>query len=373
MTSPAPAAARVLITEFQPATFLERGATVPFTSPMLQQGRIRLGAGGTRELVIRNPSGGPGWYVGPWEGVVEIARVTVHDRLVYRRIEETGALTPIEIRRAARTVAAEGYGGQSAKEAALAAIAAEEREWRTAYATLLATLLGQAGLAGSEAIGEARSRQDLIALAPSLLAPIAPRLGLKPDLLARTLEELATVLARIGGAPDHPTQTARDLAAVERLVAEVKALAEDEVRADPDAVRAILANGELTVALAGDALARARAEATRPQALVTRWGEDQTATKARLTRAEWLLDGWAYLVSLWDTAGEQAPGRQRHTLPELHALLPPLPREVTGGVRVPPPAPVLGRKVARGQEWQAEMADADLVARNERALARSVA
>jgi hypothetical protein len=373
MTSPAPAAARVLISEFQPATFLERGATVPWTSPMLQQARIRLGWGGVREIVMRNPSGGPGWYVGPWGGVVELARVTVHDRLVYKRIEESGALTPLEIRRAARKVAAEGYGGQSAKETALAALAGEEREWRAAYATLLATLLGQAGLAGSDAIAKAHSRQELMALAPALLAPIAPRLGLAPGALARTLEELATVLACIGASGEGRTQTARDLAAVERLIAEVKALAAEDHLADPDAVRAILAHGELTAALAGDALARARAEATRPQALVASWAEDEAVTKSRLTRAEWLLDGWAYLVSLWDTAGEQAPGRQRHALAELHELLPPLPREVTGGVRIPPPAPGLGRKVARGQEWQAEIADADLVARNERALARSVA
>jgi hypothetical protein len=70
---------------------LERGATVPFTSPLLQQARIRLGLGGTREIVLCNPSGGPGWYVGPWDGVAEMARATVHDRLVYKRIEEKRA------------------------------------------------------------------------------------------------------------------------------------------------------------------------------------------------------------------------------------------------------------------------------------------
>jgi hypothetical protein len=100
MTSPAPAAPRALLTDFQPATFLERGATVPFTSPLLQQARIRLGLGGTREIVLRNPSGGPGWYVGPWDGVAEMARATVHDRLVYKRIEETGAISPLDICRA---------------------------------------------------------------------------------------------------------------------------------------------------------------------------------------------------------------------------------------------------------------------------------
>lgn len=373
MTSPAPAAPRALLTEFQPATFLERGATVPFTSPLLQQARIRLGTGGGREVVLRNPSGGPGWYVGPWDGVVELARVTVHDRLVYTRIEETGAISPLEIRRAARTVSAEGYGGQAAKTAAIAAIEAEEREWRGSYATLLATLLGQAGLAGSDLIAKAHSRQELIELAPSLLAPIAPRLGLTPDVMAETLEELATVLARMGGTADGPAQTPRDLAAARRLLAEIRALAAEDTRVDPDAVRAILSVGEMTVSLAEDALGRARAEATRPQALVMAWGENRAAAKARLTRAEWLLDGWATLVSIWDTAGEQPPGSQRHALPEIHLLLPMLPREVTGGTVQPIAPPNYARKVARGAEWLAALADADVIARNERALARTVA
>jgi hypothetical protein len=373
MTSPAPTAPRAVLTDFQPTTFLERGATVPFTSPLLQQARVRLGAGGLREVVMRSPSGGAGWYVGPWDGVVELARVTVHDRLVYKRIEETGAISPLEIRRAARTVAAEGYGGQAAKTAALAAIEAEERDWRGAYATLLATLLGQAGLAGSETLAQAQSRQELLARAPALLAPIAPRLGLAPELLARTLEELAFVLARTGGPAERSTQTGRDLSALERLLAEVTALAGQDPRADPEAVRVFLGVGRLTAALAADARARAGAEATRPQALVIAWAEDRVAAKARLTRAEWLLDGWAALVSLWDTAGEQAPGSQRHVLPELHRLLPVLPREVTGWTVQPVAAPSHGRKVARDAEWLADLAESEAIARNERALARTVA
>lgn len=371
MTAPV-AVPRTVLSDFQPATFLERGATAPFTSPLLQQARIRLGAGGAREIVMRNPAGGAGWYVGPWDGVVEIARVTVHDRLLHKRIEEADAVTPLEIRSAARAVAAEGYGGQPAKEAALEAIRAEEAEWRIAYAALLASLLGRAGLAGSDSISEARTRQDLIARAPSLLAPIAPRLGMSPEVLARTVEELATELARIG-ASDRPTQTGRDHAALKRMLAEIRALVDEDARTDTDAAGAILSIGELAAALAGDALARARAEAMQPETLLTSWHHDRAATKARLARAEWLLDGWAYLVSLWDTAADQAPGRQRHLLPELHVLLPPLPREVTGVVRPIQAPPTQGRRIVRGQEWLAELAEAEIVARNERALVRNVA
>lgn len=371
--SPALAPPRALQTDFQPATFLERGASVPFTSPLLQQARIRLGASGMREIVLRNPAGGPGWYVGPWAGVTEMVRVTVHDRLVYKRIEETGAIGPLEIRRAARAVSAEGYGGQAAKAAAIAAIDAEEREWRSAYAALFGTLLGQAGLAGSDLIAKAHSRRELIDLAPSLLAPIAPRLGLAPEAIAETLEELATVLAGVGGNADQPAQTQRDLAATQRLIAEVRRLAGEDTRADPDAVRAILDVGEVTVTLAEDALRRARAEIARPQALVMAWAENRSAVRARLTRAEWLLDGWATLVSLWMTAGNGAPGSQRHVLPEIHLLLPMLPREVTGGTVQPAALPCHARTTVRGAEWLAEFADADAIARNERALARTIA
>ena len=195
---------------------------------------------------------------------------------------------------------------------------------------------------------------------------------MSPDVLARTVEELATELARIG-ASDRPTQTGRDHAALKRLLAEIRALVDEDARTDTDAAGAILSIGDLTAALAGDALARARAEAMQPETLLTSWHHDRAATKARLARAEWLLDGWAYLVSLWDTAADQAPGRQRHLLPELHLLLPPLPREVTGVVRPIQAPPTQGRRIVRGQEWLAELADAEIVARNERALARNVA
>lgn len=369
MTAPPPVAPRPVRTDSQPATFLERGATVPFTSPLLEGARIRL-AGGRREVVLRNPSGGAGWYVGPWESVVELARVTVHDRLVFRRIEEMGAISPLEIRRAARTVAAEGYAGQAAKAAAVAALEAEERDWRAAYAALLAALIAQAGLAGAEAVARARSRQELLALAPSLLAPLAPRLGLAAEALARAAEDLAAVLARIGPA-EAPAQTARDLAALDRLLAEVAALAEADPRADQDAARAVLGVGRLAAALAADALARARAEAARPLALVAAWAEDRAAMMARLTRAEWLLDGWAALVARWDAAADQTPGRRRLALADLHRLLPVLPREVTGGA-VQPAAPTSGRRVARGGAWLGELAEAEGVRHNEGALARTI-
>lgn len=373
MPKPLPVASPTVLSDFQPATFLERGATVPFTSPLLQQGRLRLAAGKHREIVIRNPSGAPGWYVGPFEAAVEMARVTVHDRLVYRRIEATGAVTPLEVREAVRAVAADGYAGQDAKAAAIAAIEAEETAWRDTYARLLAALLRQSRRSGGEAIAAAHSRAELMAATPALVAPVAPQFGLSPGGLAGALEEVASLLARLGAPGDPPRQVERDLAAARTLLEGIEALLAEDANADPDAGRTILAHGQATVALASAALAQARQEAASPASLLRAWAQDRDATRARLTRAEWLLDGWPYLLSLWSTAVEQTNGRPRRVLADLLQSLPPLPREVTGAAIASfAPAGAPGPPLRRRAAWINDLTEAELVARNERALARSV-
>ncbi len=374
MPQPVPVASPTLLSDLQPATFLERGATVPFTSPLLQQGRLRLAAGKQREIVIRNPSGAPGWYVGPFEAAVEMARVTVHDRLVYKRIEATGAVSPLEIRQAVRAVAADGFAGQDAKAAAIAAIEAEEKAWRDTYARLLATLLRQSRQGGGEAIAATHSRAQLIAATPSLVAPVASQFGFSPGGLAAALEEIAGLLARLGVPGEPPRQVERDLAAVRSLLEGIESLLAEDAHADIDAGRTILALGEGTVALASEALALARQEATTPASLLRAWAQDRDAVRARLTRAEWLLDGWPYLFSLWNAAVQQTNGRPRRVLPEILAALPPLPREVTGApITSLAPAGATFRPGRQRAGWINDLTEAELVARNERALARSVA
>ena len=43
---------RFALKDFRPASFAERGAHVPFTSPILAQARLRVCARGLREVVI---------------------------------------------------------------------------------------------------------------------------------------------------------------------------------------------------------------------------------------------------------------------------------------------------------------------------------
>lgn len=102
----------------QPATFLERGVTVPFTTPFLLGTRIRpTDTRSGREVVIGNPSGGRGFYIVPWGALPEVCAPTLHDRRLRQRLSDQTAIAPSLIRETARIVAAEGLAGSAAAAA----------------------------------------------------------------------------------------------------------------------------------------------------------------------------------------------------------------------------------------------------------------
>ena len=85
-----------------PRTFLEWGVAVPFTTPLLGSGRVRPGRRGRPEMILPNPSGGRGLYVFDLAAAPEVTSLTLHDRLLLERLLALPAVTPSEIRTAAR-------------------------------------------------------------------------------------------------------------------------------------------------------------------------------------------------------------------------------------------------------------------------------
>jgi hypothetical protein len=354
---------RFALKDFQPATFPERGAHAPFTSPLLLHARLRISPANARELVIRNPGGGEGWYVGAWGGMVDAARITVHDRLLYRRIEAAHAVTPIAVRRVARGVALEGYAGRIAQDAARAAQAAEARDRREAFARLLLVLAPHA----DRAIAAARSQQDLAALAPALL-------GASGRDWAGRLDALATELAPAGIAADAPGLLARDLAAVRGLVAELEAAALADPHLEAWAVAAVRQAARAAIRLAGQAQAAVQQALADPAAVLAGWPDTLAPLAAQQDRMAWLLDGFPALIATWRAGRDKGTQATRQALAELADHLPPLPREITGGqVRPARDARATPRRaVAAGEDWLAGIAERDLVARNEALLARAM-
>ncbi|MGH7154474.1 MAG: hypothetical protein ACREF3_11160 [Acetobacteraceae bacterium] len=107
---------------YDPVTFLERGVSIPFTTPLLAGARGRIGGAGGIELVVPSPSGAPGLYVLSWGKAQEFCRPTVHDTKLRETLATRSRLTPSSVRAAARGIALEGLAGRAAQTAADEAI-----------------------------------------------------------------------------------------------------------------------------------------------------------------------------------------------------------------------------------------------------------
>jgi hypothetical protein len=92
---------RSWLAQNQAATFLERGISLPFTTPMLVGARLRLREREAMELVIKDPSGGMGFYVLPWAALPDMCSPTSHDCRLWDLIVAEPLLSPASIRRAA--------------------------------------------------------------------------------------------------------------------------------------------------------------------------------------------------------------------------------------------------------------------------------
>ncbi len=82
------------VRDHYPATFRNRGAAVPFTTPLLAGARARDSKGAGVELVIPNPSGGRGVYIVQWPGVRALCTPTVHDTVLFGRIAQLKRIDP---------------------------------------------------------------------------------------------------------------------------------------------------------------------------------------------------------------------------------------------------------------------------------------
>src|SRR5690349_20540157 len=103
---------------YRPATFLERGVALPFTTPGLLGGRIRPARRCPAELVLANPAGVEGVYIQPWSALPDLCSPTLHDRALWAAVTGLSPLTPQTVREAARGVAVQGFAGRSAARAA---------------------------------------------------------------------------------------------------------------------------------------------------------------------------------------------------------------------------------------------------------------
>ncbi|WP_149540268.1 hypothetical protein [Siccirubricoccus phaeus] len=312
---------------YQPVTFLERGVTLPFTTPNLLGGRIRPGERGQSDLILANPAGVDGVYLLPWSALPDLCAPTLHDRAMWERVAKLPKVTPRLVREATRAVAREGYAGRPAARAALEAERTSQRIRVVRLYALLAALVAQAapGAAPGAAAApespqmlERRAREVLRLRSREDGAP-----GLEAALLA--LQQLAEACELFG--PGEGAMLPRLAGELEALARAVGLWAAGLGEAERAFARLLRASADLSLAGWRQAAPPLEAMLADVWGLVRRWLAEPGPILAQLARPEWLLDGWELLIALW---AEATPEKRGEAAREMVAMIPVVPGEAQG-------------------------------------------
>jgi hypothetical protein len=291
---------------FEPATYLERGISLPFTTPMLLGARVRPAERQAAELILSNPGGGDGVYVLPWAGLPDVCAPTLHDRALWSKVAQLPMLTPATIRAAAQEIAARGLAGRAAARAATdAANAARQGRTLVHYQLLLA--LVRQGEGGTGLPPERDTPTNIQLRAHAVLKRLRSAGSLPPGAAVEALEELAAVFEGCG-MPGDPTR-----ARLPRLAADVVALGvavgERGNRADGDlriAANLLREGSELTLRFGRVTIAEAQCLTDEIWPLMHRWRHAPEEITAIVARPDWVLDGWETICGIWRLATAEA-------------------------------------------------------------------
>jgi len=332
-----------LADSYQPTSFAERGVDAPFTAPLLAGSRLRQAQRPGLELVVPNPSGGRGVYILPWPSARSLCNPTLHDLRLYEELRRVPLLTPAAVRTVARIVAREGLAGEEAQQAAIAAAAADA-ETRLRMASKLWIGLRSAQLS-----------------------------GLSPQAVAHELDALGALFVPIGLPPDaDKARLPQRQAALESLRSETDQWARVSGGDDLGALASMISSGAAAATAAATRLIRdARDLAADVPALLQQWMRAPDDVRARVARADWVLDGWDRILMLWREA--RWPAGQRAALLEMAQLVPDLPEEAGDWLGQHSPPPLATREcrvISLSEGWRTGSASFRLTERNERFRAR---
>lgn len=359
---------------YQPATFLERGVAVPFTTPFLLGARIRpTESRAGLEVVIANPSGGRGHYIVPWAALPEVCSPTLHDRRLWKRLSDEPAVTPSLVREVARTIAAEGLAGREAAAAATKAKGEDGAARMRANFMLLLDLIRRTESREEATVPPQLDKPDRIEVrARRAVARIAPRLGATPEIIAAWLEGIATAIAGLGVPGDPiPARTRVTVATIEAVIGEIELwIARNPDPGDQQAATLVIDAAKMSLEVARAAIKDLDGAISDTIALLGIWKQDPSGFSRRATRPDWMLDGWQIIAELWRDADPEA---RRGVLWEMALLAPVLPREVEEwvGMRDDWDRPLRLRRLVRANEDWRSGRTFEVVARNERLRARA--
>jgi hypothetical protein len=369
---------RFRLDSFEPTTFRERGATVPFTTPLLLNARIRAAASGRGfEMVVTNPSGGRGALILPWWAMPDICSPTLFDRHLWESLSTSEDISPIGIRHEAQRLASLGLAGRQAAMAAKDAQRREQASQRLMRSMLLDSLI-LATETANESAGRARTGagEAFVKRAERAVTRAAAVAGLPLLDFTADLERLALSLS--GATPEIEGEDARlrqMQADLQRMADEITDWAGDqqEEAAHVMAANFIVATARQTIECGEVAMANTDSLIADLGLLMPRWGSEKDSIFERARGPDWVLDGWKTPMALWQNA---SPNERPAAIWEIALIAPVLPREAKawlGEVNDWRDTPRRITQVVRDKsDWRSGNL-MELVARNENLIGFSIA
>lgn len=351
-----------------PSTFEERGATVPFTTPILSDSRVRKDWRDKLEIVIGQFSGGPGAIVIPWTAVGEMISLTTHDVLLHEEVMARRALDPYAVRMAALEVAKSGLAGPDVVEAATQCLAADEEAKALNQVVLIIKVIEEAEPNQAKALmrdimnpdGQERVREALFA--------IADRLQLDAKAFDNLLSELGVATYAVGTAWSPTEGRLRKL--VSRLgefSASIADWASERLSEAADQAHFTVELSNHTLKIATEVLRKFDSLVGSPRSIVMEWDVKSGEVRGQATRLAWLVDGWEPLIETWTAAVDEA-----EQIAALESIVPRLPfipaKEIDPDKDEKANNDLFGKKrrwVKMNEDWKTGEPDSELVHRLE--------
>ncbi len=292
---------------YEPTTFLERGTVVPFTTLSLAQCRVRLDDRERLEVILPGFSGSKGVYVTNWSSLPDITTLTVHDRTLTETVAQEKAITPTDIRRCWLELATSGIGGQTLAERAREELAdAAEVQVATRVMLLLDNIRRSGAEIGPELLARL-GHPDGEEQVRALLAGTAKRIDCDVATVDSHIEELAALLGTLGlRALPKPGRLRELHFRMQEFSHAIENWSRTTVSDTAHIGRFAAMSAEHSAVVAGRAIGRVDALLGDSIKLMRDWEAGRKTLRAELLRIAWLLDGWDYVMRIWeDAVGER--------------------------------------------------------------------
>lgn len=317
--------------DFWPNTFEERGAAVPFTTPVLAFSRLRREEEHGLELLVPGLAGGRDTYVIPWRSLPSVFVMTVHDRALREEIEVRPTTSPDEIRDASIKVESTGLAGPASARAAKQASNDDENDRLLTNFFLVSEAVrqlsgGKLKVSPADLTTDAgRTRTKLI------LSRVSALFQLTPDEFYARLEDWAGVVAPIGIPGLNYTCRLRQLIAdLNDYADNVEAWSERDMTDAADSARICARIAQETSNSARSLATGIDRYAANVRETLSQWAPSSGRIRALMDKLTWTLDGWGPVVTMWREVDQGDREAAQNSIAEMLRLMPVMPRREVG-------------------------------------------